>query len=59
MKFEEALQAMRAGKKVKRKDTAFAIKINSQNEIVWDREGEIPPHISVESIMSEDWLIVE
>lgn len=57
MRFEEALQAMREGKKVKIKEQPiYYIKDNTIMEI-WSNIGEVSTLLNPEEILSENWEV--
>ena len=59
MKFEEALKAMRDGKKVKLNDYIYFI----EEKTIWkhhiDNDFNLLGHLYYDEIMSENWEIVD
>lgn len=59
MKFEEALQAMREGKKVKLGDYIYFI----EEKTIWkhyiNNDFKLLGHLYYDKIMSEDWEVVD
>ena len=59
MKFEEALFAMRQGKKVKILDWEKPVMLRSISELVFCHDNEAKPYLSIENIINGHWEIVE
>ncbi len=57
MKFEDALAAMREGKKVKLPDWCSPIEIKTTHTIVWCHDNGEVPFIGDNAMMREDWEI--
>ena len=58
MRFEEALQAMREGKKVKLEEEPIYYIEDSTIIESWGNIGEVSTLLNPEKILAEDWEIV-
>lgn len=59
MKSEEALQAMREGKKCKPISWLRPIKIKNTHELVWCHDSPNKPYLCHDVIINEEWEIIE
>jgi hypothetical protein len=59
MKFEEAIRAMRDGKKVKTPDNKKPIMISNISIIHYEESIHNTPHFMTQDMLREDWEIVE
>jgi hypothetical protein len=59
MTFEEALKAMREGKKVRLPDWTHPIIMTKQPVIHFEDDVENTPYLGANSILKNDWEIVE